>query len=64
MNPDRLLTAQEVAEILAVKLSWVREATRAGRLPHIALGRYRRYRRSEIEAYLETQRRGGGIFRR
>ena len=25
---DRLLTAQEVADLLAVPLSWVREATR------------------------------------
>lgn len=64
MNADRLLTAQEVAEILAVKISWVREATRAGHLPYIALGRYRRYRRAEIEGFLETQRRGGGSLRR
>lgn len=64
MSEDRLLTAQEVAEILAVKVSWVREATRAGHLPHIALGRYRRYRHSEIEGFLETQRRGGAFERR
>jgi excisionase family DNA binding protein len=60
MSEDRLFTAQEVAEILSVKLSWVREATRDGRLPHIALGRYRRYRRAEIEVFLEHARRGGG----
>ena len=42
---DRLLTAQEVADLLAVPLSWVREATRSERLPYLALGRYRRYRR-------------------
>ena len=59
MSTDRLLTADEVAEILAVKVSWVREATRDGRLPHIALGRYRRYRRSEIEEFLTAQCRGG-----
>ena len=41
---DRLLTAAEVADLLAVKESWVREATRDGRLPHLRLGRYRRYR--------------------
>jgi excisionase family DNA binding protein len=60
MTGDRLLTAQEVAEILAVKLSWVREATRDGRLPHICLGRYRRYRRDEISAFIDDQRRGVG----
>jgi len=60
MSTDRLPTAYEVAEILAVNLSWVREATRDGRLPHIALGRYRRYRRDEITAFIEEQRRGAG----
>jgi len=64
MNRDRLLTADEVAEILSVKVSWVREATRDARLPHICLGRYRRYRALEIEAFLESRRDGGGSSRR
>jgi excisionase family DNA binding protein len=55
---ERLLTAAEVAELLAVPVSWVREGTRAGRLPHLALGRYRRYSRPAIEAWLEDQRAG------
>jgi excisionase family DNA binding protein len=53
-----LLTASEVAELLAVKESWVREATRNGRLPHLRLGRYRRYRREDIERWLEDQQAG------
>jgi excisionase family DNA binding protein len=57
---ERLLTAVEVAELLAVPESWVREATRAGRLPHLALGRYRRYSREAIEAWL-AERRGGPL---
>ena len=58
MSEDRLLTAGEVADLLQVKVSWVREATREGRLPHICLGRYRRYRRTEIIAFIDDQRRG------
>ena len=58
MSADRLMNAGEVADLLQVRLSWVREATREGRLPHIALGRYRRYRRAEILAFIEDQRRG------
>ena len=54
----RLLTAKEVAELLAVPESWVREATRAGRLPHLTLGRYRRYSRQAINAWLEQQQAG------
>jgi excisionase family DNA binding protein len=60
MTGDRLLTAAEVAEILQIRLSWVREATRDGRLPHICLGRYRRYRRAEIASFIDEQRRGPG----
>ncbi|HEX9415835.1 MAG TPA: helix-turn-helix domain-containing protein [Gaiellaceae bacterium] len=58
---ERLLTAAEVAELLAVPTSWVREATRAGRLPHVCLGRYRRYERSAIDAWLEEQRGGPAL---
>lgn len=55
---DRLLTAQEVADLLAVPLSWVREATRSGRIPYVALGRYRRYKRDQIDAWLAHQQAG------
>lgn len=54
-TPGRLLTAKEVAELLAVPESWVREATREGRIPYLALGRYRRYQAAEIEAWLADQ---------
>ena len=54
---DRLLTAKEVAQLLAVPESWVREATRAGRIPHLRLGRYRRYQPAAIEAWLAENRR-------
>jgi excisionase family DNA binding protein len=55
---SRLLHAHEVAELLAVPESWVREATREGKLPHLALGRYRRYEPAAIAAWLAQQRQG------
>jgi excisionase family DNA binding protein len=55
---ERLLSAGEVAELLSVPESWVRQETRAGRLPHLALGRYRRYEREAVLAWLEGQRAG------
>jgi excisionase family DNA binding protein len=59
-NEDlRLLTAGEVAQLLAVPESWVREATRDGRLPHLSLGRYRRYSRPALKTWLEDQQSGG-----
>jgi excisionase family DNA binding protein len=55
---DRLLDAAEVAERLSVPESWVRAETRAGRLPHVKLGRYRRYDWPAVVGWLEEQRAG------
>ena len=51
MNPS-LLTAGEVAALLGVPTSWVYEQSRRGRIPTVTLGRYRRYRREAIEAWV------------
>lgn len=50
---ESLLTADQVAGLLGVPRSWVYEQSRAGRIPTVTLGRYRRYRREAIEAWLE-----------
>lgn len=63
MTPDRLLTAGEVAELLAVPVRWVREHTRSGHLPCVELGRYRRYRRDAVLAWIDSQERGGAAWR-
>jgi excisionase family DNA binding protein len=52
---ERLLTADEVADWLAVTTAWVYAETRAGRLPHISVGRYYRYWPSSIEGWLRQQ---------
>ncbi len=57
-DATRLLTAEEVASRLGVQTSWVSKAARANRIPHICVGRYRRFRWPDIEAWLEGQRRG------
>jgi excisionase family DNA binding protein len=61
---ERLLTAREVADRLAVKESWVREATRDGRLPHLRLGRYRRYYWPDIVTWLGQQTQHGRLASR
>lgn len=58
---ERLLTVQEVAELLRVPVSWVYERTRRRgdqHFPHIKMGKYVRFRPTEIEAYLEGLHRG------
>jgi excisionase family DNA binding protein len=49
---DRLLTADELAALLGVKTQWIWAQARAGRIPHVRLGRYRRFRESAVEAWL------------
>jgi excisionase family DNA binding protein len=51
---DRLLDAGEVAALLSVPVSWVRESTRSGAIPVVELGRYRRYREADVLAWLES----------
>jgi excisionase family DNA binding protein len=60
-EPD-LLTIQEVAEILKVPISWVYGRTRrrgADRIPGFRLGKYWRFRESDVLAWLDRQRAGG-----
>jgi excisionase family DNA binding protein len=58
-----LLSAQEVAELLGVTKAWVYEQTRTGRIPHVPLGgRYYRYRREAIEAWIANVERGGSAL--
>jgi excisionase family DNA binding protein len=58
LEATQLLTADEVASRLGVQPSWVSKAARANRIPHVCVGRYRRFRWTDIEAWLENQRRG------
>ena len=48
----RLLNADEVAGMLGVSKEWVWQESRAGRIPTITLGRFRRYRKEAIERWL------------
>lgn len=53
-----LLTADDVAVLLSVPKSWVYAEARAGRIPHVTLGRYRRFRLEAIEAWVQAAERG------
>jgi excisionase family DNA binding protein len=54
----RVLTAMEVGKLLQLNASWVLDAARRNAIPHIRLGRYVRFRRTDIETWLLGQRRG------
>jgi excisionase family DNA binding protein len=58
---DELLTVREVARLLKVPPSWVYERCRersSDPLPHLKLGKYLRFYKSELLHYMEKLRRG------
>jgi excisionase family DNA binding protein len=58
-DPDPpLMDAHAVAALLGVPSSWVYAETRAGRLPHVRVGRYRRFRRAAIQSWVEDHEKG------
>lgn len=62
LDPHSLLDVGEVAELLKVPISWVYERTRrrgADRIPGFHLGKYWRFRESDVLAWLDRQRTGG-----
>ncbi len=46
---DRLLTAEELAERVGMRTEWIWAQARAGRIPHVRLGKYRRSRESAVK---------------
>jgi excisionase family DNA binding protein len=56
---EPLLRPEDAAELLSVKVSWIYEACRTGRLPHLRVGKHLRFTRSELERWLCGQRQPG-----
>jgi excisionase family DNA binding protein len=57
---DRLVDAAAAGELLGVPASWVLAQARAGRIPHVRLGRYVRFEPEELRAWWRGRRRGPG----
>ena len=62
-HDDKLLTADDVADLMRVTRAWVYAETRRNTIPHLRLGRYVRYRRSAIEEWMRAVERGPGTAR-
>lgn len=56
---SELMTVAEVSALLRVPASWIyaRTSGNGEQLPFLKLGRHLRFRRAEIEAWLEKQSR-------
>jgi excisionase family DNA binding protein len=53
---EPLLDAEQAAALLNVRPSWIRDATRAGRLPCIRVGRHLRFTRPMLERWAAQHR--------
>ncbi len=56
---ENLLTIKDLSELLSVPVSWVYDRLRPSernRLPGFKLGKYWRFRESEVIAWLEARR--------
>lgn len=58
---DRLVDAAAAGELLGVPPSWVLAQARAGRIPHVRLGRYVRFEPQELRAWWRGRRRGPAL---
>lgn len=56
MVDETFLTTEEVIEYLQVNLRTVYRLIKAGRLPAVRVGRQWRFRKSDLDAWLESQR--------
>jgi PTS system nitrogen regulatory IIA component len=56
MTDERLMSIKEVAEYLQVDMSTLYLWSQRGQIPAMKVGKMWRYRRSEIEAWLDQSR--------
>jgi len=64
---DELLTVHDAARFLNVSASWVYEHTREDaddRLPFVKLGKYLRFDRADLRAYIDAKRASTRTARR
>jgi excisionase family DNA binding protein len=62
MIDETFLTTEEVLEYLQVNLRTVYRLIKAGKIPAVRVGRQWRFRKRDIDAWLDSQRpRGGGV---
>jgi excisionase family DNA binding protein len=59
MMDESFLTTEEVLEYLQVNLRTVYRLIKAGRIPAVRVGRQWRFRKRDIDAWLESQRPRG-----
>lgn len=55
MDPEPFVTIEDAARFLAVPLSWLYDAASKGRVPSRKIGKYRRFRISELDTWAKGE---------
>lgn len=55
-SSEPLLDSEQLAAVLSVPASWLEQAAREKRIPSYEFGRWRRFKRSEVEAAVRGER--------
>ena len=58
MTDDTFLTTEEVIDYLQVNLRTVYRLIKAGKIPAVRVGRQWRFKKGDLDAWLDTERRG------
>jgi len=56
INFKKLITAQDVAELLSMKVSWVRQRVHRDEIPYYKIGNLVRFDVSDIQVWLKGKR--------
>ena len=54
-EPETMYSVKELSEYLGVKNSWVYSRVEKYKIPHIKVGKYPRFKKSEIDKWLKEQ---------
>jgi excisionase family DNA binding protein len=58
MEPEPLVDVKRLKELYGNPESWWYQAAETGRVPSYRIGKYRKFRLSEVEAWIKEQRQG------
>jgi excisionase family DNA binding protein len=58
---EKLISVKDLNESTGLPVSWWYAQTAAGTVPHIKIGKYVRFRESEVLAWLDQHRAGPAV---
>jgi len=61
---EKLLTPQEIADILGVQPSTIYQWTHQGYIPHVKLGKFVRFKAKDVEKWVERKEESGRMTKK